>query len=195
MGKFILICSLLILNASTSFAQVEQDVVGIYADAGHSSWCAELAAETSYIDFHIYLFAYDQDIHSEHFSVVVFKLVIADPSLDIVSETYPEYVSLVQADWTSHVEVGFSDCMAANEWIFFADLYIVAFPPGIQLGCQAIEVVPSDITNSMHFHICGTYSDDDVDLVQNYYLNCDPCPGSIATEEKSWGAIKNLFNE
>jgi hypothetical protein len=97
-------------------------------------------------------------------------------------------------DWATGMSLSFDLCMT-DSWVLCAVIHLTAFPPGLQPGCQVIELVPRYDSRFFGFATCGTgYPEEEANHQTDVYINCDPCPDD-GRSEKSWGAIKNLYDD
>jgi hypothetical protein len=102
-------------------------------------------------------------------------------------------MNLAFGDWATGMSLSFNLCMT-DDWVLCATLNLLAFPPGVQAGCQVIELLPRNDSGFFGFATCATgYPPEDAAHQFDVYLNCDPCPEIIATKDSSWGAIKSLY--
>lgn len=183
MKKAILLTAALLLVAGAVNAQY----IGLYADAGHSTWCA------SGVGF---------------YPVEMWIWCLPGSQGEICAEFMVEYpVNTIQSTVTWNEPIisvslgdlgsGLSVCLVACEWTWnwpgHQLIYVTDPTPGY---CEIVKH-PDPAVEAVQFANCEPgYPTEPATVITNLYLNYGPedseCMGT-AVEETSWGAIKSLY--
>ena len=161
----------------------------IYANTEHDTWCVYPSTMVPYQTMNIYFFARPP---LNGFRATECAMPLPDPALTITDVTYHPNMNLSFGDWDTGMSLSFDFCMT-DSWVLCATINLTAFPPGLQQGCQVIELIPRYDSRFFGFATCATgYPPVEADHETDLHINCEPCPDGGRTE-RSWGAIKNLY--
>lgn len=193
MKRLLIVVAILIVVTSAASANPD-GWIDLFADSTHTSWCISVPPGVNYEVFHMYLIARPPVTGLRSYDL---RIDIPDPAVSIADVTLPPNHSIPMGQWHEGMACGFTDCQT-DPWVLCAQFLLVALPPGLQPGCQLIKLAPSYWYQGGPFEDDILFSDCEVTTLRaetqfGVYINCDPCPDIIATEEKSWGAIKSLY--
>ncbi len=185
----ILVAALMILSSAVSANP--GGWLDIFADAGHETWCLT-PPPVQYIPIMIYFFARPP---ADGFRATECKIVIPDPCASITSVVYHPNMNLAFGEWTTGMSLSFDVCQTAT-WVLCAEIQVLSLACAWSTDCQEIQLLPRDDSGFRGFATCATgFPPEAAEHQINVYLNCDPCPDFVATESRSWGAIKDLYSE
>lgn len=187
MKKLVLLLVAIALAAGSAFAQApDSSYVGLYADNAHSVRRVDYGGGPAPTIFTMYLWWLPsvRGINGAEFAVkypaagLIAGSVTPNPALTVQLGTLPGGISIAwdqancQTDWTwSHTQACYLTSAALGQ----------------------IEIVNHPTTQPPHYVVATCeigYPIEPVIRFTHLYLNWD---GGIATESRSWGAIKSLF--
>ncbi len=187
MKKVLLLAVALMMFASAAHA----GWLDIFTNNTHDAWCA-YPPPVQFLPVHVYMFARPP---AEGFRATECKITIPDPCASIVSVVYHPSMNLPFGDWATGMSLSFSSCQTAD-WVLCADLNVLSLDCAWADSCQVIVLSERNDSGFLGFATCETgFPPEAAGHQYDVYLNCDPCPDIVATEETSWGAIKNLYSE
>ena len=188
MRKALMITFALIIISSTASAG---GWLHLFADDSHLMDCYIISTHFPWICMDVYLFATPPEAG---FVSTTCKIVLPDTAMLISGVDYHPYIYIVFGDWSSGMNLVYDSCMT-DPWVLCATIHIVLVPPGLQPGCQVIELAPEDDTGFFGFTPCNFENPfEEAQHGYDVYVNC---PGTyycvIANEGSSWSAIKRMY--
>ncbi len=187
MKKVLLLAVALMMVASAAHA----GWIDLFTNTTHDAWCA-YPPPLRYQAVTVYMFARPPE---DGFRATECKITIPDPCASIVAETYHPAMNLDMGDWDTGKSLSFESCQSAD-WVLCVELEVLSLACAWSDSCQVIELSERNDSAFLGFATCVTgFPPEAAGHQYDVYLNCEPCPDIIATEETSWGAIKNLYSE
>lgn len=185
----LLVAALMILSSAVSANP--GGWLDLFADADHGTWCL-YPPPAQYVPITVYFIARPP---ADGMRATECKMVIPDPCVSITNEIYHPNMNLGFGDWPTGMSLSFDMCMAET-FVMVAEIQILSLSCAWGTGCQIISLAARDDSGFFGFATCATgFPPETAEHQVDIYLNCDPCPDFIATENKSWGAIKTLYGE
>ena len=185
MKKALLLAVALMMFAGTAHA----GWLDLFTATTHDAWCA-YPPPAQYVPVYIYMFARPP---ADGFRATECKITIPDPCAAVVNETYHPNMNLAFGDWATGMSLSFDACMM-DPWVQVVSIQLLSLSCPWGTDCQIIELSERNDSGFLGFATCGPgFPPEDAGHQFDVYLNCDPCPDIVATEDASWGAIKNLY--
>ena len=184
MKKALLLGAALLLIASVSFAQQLPPLgyIGLFADDMHESWCTSIIGAA----FNMWIWA----LPGEN-GMKCAEFAIQYPTAGIFAGTVTVNPgkSATLGDLPGGFSICYTECNWDWQWIAYQSIFVMVGDPLV------FEIIPSPIVYPLpvyQFANCNEgYPKEPCIKFTNLYVNGE-C-GPIATEESSWGAIKDLF--
>jgi hypothetical protein len=185
MKKALLLAVALMMVASAANA----GWIDLFSASTHDAWCL-YPPPVQYVPITIYMIARPP---ADGFRATECKITIPDPCASITNVTYHPNMNLAFGEWPTGMSLSFSACML-DPWVLCATIQVLSLDCAWSTDCQVIELSERNDSEFLGFATCGTgFPPEAAGHQFNVYLNCDPCPDIVATEDASWGAIKNLY--
>jgi hypothetical protein len=206
MKKVMLIVAAMLLIGSAASAQDPGGRIEYFADTTPEAYC--LYGVTGFGGVHVYVFVYPPPVPPP--GEVGWKTLtfgtninyvgdptdggVPPPHWVISSLTYSGTVgtpTLAQGDFFSGLDVTWGGACFTGDPTYVMDVFMQSFTyPG-----DPMYVCPWVNRNTSNLKLLADCDNIEWEPSSNYcvYMNTDPCPEVIGTEDTSWGAIKSIF--
>ncbi|HER44341.1 MAG TPA: hypothetical protein ENO08_07775 [Candidatus Eisenbacteria bacterium] len=185
--RLLLLTVVLAAMLATPAAAYENGYIGLFTDEARSSWCIESAEIPFTFDVWVYCLPSDNGTRGVEFSISDLA-----PSYFLTGTATGPWVSITMGD--IFTGISYSLYLCREDW-FLLDVYsFIATGP----GQTAIWLEGHEDTGLIRMANClPGYPVEDARAYASVFVNYPPgspeCAGT-ATEESSWGAIKDMYS-
>lgn len=180
MKKALLLGAALMFIAGSASAQI----IGMYTDDTHTSWCVESAAAQGNM-VTVYIFG---SPNADGMTCLEFSTTTEGGGYMAFTPTWADDIASPQMGSFPDNDLGacWQGCKDDWAWLLNATLFITS--------PEAMTISFGAFTGSPYIKILTCLGDEiEAYAFSNFCINQPCCPPNTAVEESSWGAIKNLY--
>ena len=183
--RTLLLTVVLAAMLTTSAAAYDYGYIGLFTDEARTSWCIDVPAYVQF-DIYIYCLPSDNGVRAAEFSLGF------PPSYIVVANTPGPTVSVTLGNL--YDGIAYSLYLCGNDWVLLGTVNML----GTAGGQAPIWLKGHGDTGVMSVASClPGYPIEPAHAYTSVFVNYPPdspeCSGT-ATEESSWGAIKEMYN-
>lgn len=193
MKKCLMLLVVIVLLSPAAKAQPPVGYIGLFTDAGHSSWCAY--GTTPYYPVTMYIWCLPS-VNGQMCAEFAVDYT-ADPGIIKTAVTPAAHVSVALGSLEAGMSVCFIECQTEWHYAFTQALFINTSSK------LTLQIIPNPVVEPVplyQFANClPKFPTEPCIVFTNLYINyqngVDAECSTTATETASWGAIKNIYQD